>query len=850
MPPVQSRDLPDNGSNPSPSRASPKLPDSLKASTCSGKLDSPSPVAAVLSPWQQEALTLLTAVWGECTGQHFLASRDPATGHFQSQPVANAEVAAEKAMLMDAQGLDVYFAPASFHSTAHRKEANVARVQAFWLDIDCGEEKSEKGQGYASRDIARQVLIEFCSEVALPQPTHCVNSGNGLHVYWPLEQSIGPKLWKDAADKLKALLKVKGILADPSRTADLASLMRVPGTHNRKSEPALPVTRVAGDHASDQVSLALATFLDSLSITYNKCVAVAMPAKTAIAAVITRPLPTGELDRLAAALKVLDPDCDDQTWKFGRLGPLAELARQHPEQADALHELARSWSSGQLRGKPCKAWSTPGGNGQTGEEVFESVWERLLNSTYAGKRPGLGTIYHDAKAAGWSVHEFTPTETEVIQPSGASGAGVNYLRSAQQRYSLANIDGKLWLLDEAQLKQSSAEGLAAKLVLSNRSDGLLLIKRYLSRLGANEEQVARLSSDFLTSPVTVCYSGIEFNPHSTNENSLNLWVGPTLIPQAGGWTLIRSFLLDVICDGDQTAFDYLIRYLAHSLRCPEDKPGVFIILIGGQGVGKGTLARILRKIWSATFLLLHRIEDVTGSFNAALERAFIVFLDEALFVGDRKASDALKSLITEPIIQINEKYQPARQTRSFHRFFAATNAEHFKNTERDDRRDFVLRVSEAHKGDHAYWSALNAEIEQGGVAAMMDELLKMNLSGFNVRDKPSTQALMAQKLHSLTPIERWWYETLMAGAVDSESWPKFIATHTAIEQVMEVAGGRMYRKPTSIDVVRTIKKLCPSASNAQRTESMVRQRGLDLPPLAQARAEFEAYLGGSVPWEY
>lgn len=107
-----------------------------------------------------------------------------------------------------------------------------------------------------------------------------------------------------------------------------------------------------------------------------------------------------------------------------------------------------------------------------------------------------------------------------------------------------------------------------------------------------------------------------------------------------------------------------------------------IILIGGQGTGKGTLGRILQKIWGGTYLQTNNIDTVTGNFNASLERSFFVFMDEALFSGNRRAADALKSIVTEPIIQINEKYQPSRQIKSCHRLVAATNADHFKNTER------------------------------------------------------------------------------------------------------------------------------------------------------------------------
>ena len=440
-----------------------------------------------------------------------------------------------------------------------------------------------------------------------------------------------------------------------------------------------------------------------------------------------------------------------------------------------------------------------------------------------------------------------------IGVGGASDKGSpkerDALRTIQQQYGLINMDGKAWVLDRHSLAERTTQGTASKLVLSNKGDGGLFILRAL-KAQFPQDDAARVLKDFFVSPETICYAGVDFNPSGASKNYLNLWVGPTLTPKAGEWKLIESFLLEVICDNDQKCYDYLVRYIAHALQRPQEKPGILIVLLGGQGTGKGTLARVLRAIWSATFLQVNNIDTVTGNFNAALERVFIVFMDEALFSGDRKASDALKSLVTEPVIHINEKFQPARQTHSYHRFFAATNADHFKNTERDDRRDFVLRVSEGRKGDRPYWDALHHEIDNGGVEAMVHHLLALNLSGFKVRDKPDTKGLLEQKLQSLGHIARWWYDCLTTGELSPEGkWENFIATDAGIELVFDAAGKSIYKKPSRVEFRRELGRLCPSASPAQPMMGNLRQRGLSLPALAQARIEFEQYIGSPIEWE-
>lgn len=108
-----------------------------------------------------------------------------------------------------------------------------------------------------------------------------------------------------------------------------------------------------------------------------------------------------DLNRLASALAVLDPDCDEFTWKFKRLAPMANNARMFPDYEDDLRKLAIAWSRGDLQDKPSKAWVTQGGNGKSGKQVFNSVWARFYNGTFSGRPSTLGTIYFEARAAGW-----------------------------------------------------------------------------------------------------------------------------------------------------------------------------------------------------------------------------------------------------------------------------------------------------------------------------------------------------------------------------------------------------------------------------------------------------------------
>lgn len=139
---------------------------------------------------------------------------------------------------LDTEGFDAYFALGTFIEAGSREADNVQQLRAFFLDLDCGPTKD-----YASQSDALSGLRTFCKQTGLPRPT-LINSGRGIHVYWHLTAPVSRETWQPVADKLKALCKQKGLLADPVVTADAARVLRVPGTHNHKDEPPTEVAIV------------------------------------------------------------------------------------------------------------------------------------------------------------------------------------------------------------------------------------------------------------------------------------------------------------------------------------------------------------------------------------------------------------------------------------------------------------------------------------------------------------------------------------------------------------------------------------------------------------------------------
>ena len=117
----------------------------------------------------------------------------------------------------------------------YRVEENWDRAKSFWIDIDCGQKKHDAGQGYLTKTDGVVAIATFAKKVGLPRPM-IVDSGNGIHAYWPLTKDISHTKWIMVAKWLKSCLAHESVLADSSRTADFASILRPVGSANRKGD--------------------------------------------------------------------------------------------------------------------------------------------------------------------------------------------------------------------------------------------------------------------------------------------------------------------------------------------------------------------------------------------------------------------------------------------------------------------------------------------------------------------------------------------------------------------------------------------------------------------------------------
>lgn len=283
-----------------------------------------------------------------------------------------------------------------------------------------------------------------------------------------------------------------------------------------------------------------------------------------------------------------------------------------------------------------------------------------------------------------------------------------------------------------------------------------------------------------------------------------------------------------------------------------------VMLQGGQGTGKTALSDLAARIYGSAYLRVANADHLTGRCNVHLADKMFVGSEEAIFVGDRKAQDALKNLITGHVLTAEAKFGAVIQAPNHIRLLMTTNASHAVHLEGDNRRIAVFQTGP--KMPAAHYAALFSEIKGDGAAAFLNMLRRMDLSGFREQeDIPRTRARAEQKLASLAGVERWWEMKLRSAGAGGggfggpSDWfagnPVASATVFADYEDTARRGGERIVPPVlfwkTLRTITDVTKSRPRARPGAQVPSVI------FPSLPDARAAFEAALGirDSVEWD-
>ena len=753
------------------------------------------------------AADFLAAVWGarpdgSLDGVHFIA--EPPPKGWQHHPVTTIAGAVDVAAGISKAGRDAYFACSEFVQERYmgqdgkwhyRTAKNVNGAHAFWLDIDCGAEKEAAGKGYLTKREALAALATFCKAAGVLEPTIVVDSGNGLHCYWHFSDFIPREEWQRLARKLKALTVTHSLIADPSRTAEIASVLRVPGTLNFKdaANPKPVITkRLTG-------AVDFTAFAAAIDAAMPDAVAsVANPFAAAIEKRSPPPETAEEIARAKSMLAAIPADGERETWRNICWSVLATGWT-------CAEDLAREWSM-----------TAP-------DEFDEGAFQKVVDSYKPDGGIGFGSLFHIAKQHGRIEHESDALKAALIE--------------INTRYFVARIVGSVYVCDEkdADIISGGMNFTAFRqLYAGRRVNGRNVVAEWLSW------------SDRRT------FEQIVFDPRGGQEaNSFNTWRGLAVQPKAGECGRILEHIRVVWCSGNSAQLDYVIRWFALLMQRPWIKPDVALVLRSRQGTGKTIIVELLLRILGIHGFTAAQKEQVAGRFNGHLFDKVLVALEEAFFAGDPAAVAATNALVTNAALGYEAKGKDAFNAPNYAHVISLTNHDWAIPAGEDSRRWMVLDVSDSKRGNHAYFEMLAAEIDNGGAEAFLAHLLTVNVEGWNPRTLPESKALRGQQTETLTrtdPVAAWWLHPLAEGAFTVEGgavdWGLEVPA-SDIQESYTRSTARARNAPSWDAAAKRLRRLTPAGTlvKARKANGGARHFYYSLPDLTEARAHFMQVTG-------
>jgi Family of unknown function (DUF5906) len=718
-------------------------------------------------------------------------------------------------------------------------KTDIAAIEYMLADLD-----PRKGE---SSQEAKERYLQQLNGTFEPKPTAVVDSGNGIQCLWKLKTPIilgepvstrtangEAKLAfspedqakiKDVEERVAAIMHRLGSVAG---TQNIDRILRVPGTINLPNE----VKRKAGRSSCPSELL----WFTGVSYQID-----AFPRDEPEDMALLNsgiPLDSFQIEDLDTQRDEA-PDNDTK----GRAGDGETDARgDHHESIDidALHVSERIKRL--IRGidDPDHPYNSRS----------EKVFAVLVAMAAAGHTDEQMTAVMLDNALPIGVHvrvqrkprEYLPRQIKRARELAADPE----VTEINKTYAVMPSGGRVAIMRQFR----SPEGEFEFDLLTPASFKTLLANRHVMR---GKKRIT-LAEHWLRHPQRQEYKGLTFAPGREVPGYFNLWRGFAVQPAPGDCSKFLAHLRDNVCCGDEAVYRWVLGWFAQMFQHPDRKMGTSLVIRGKQGTGKTKVGDIIGSLLKQHYVIVSDPRYITGRFNSHLTRCLMLHADEGFWAGDHVAEGKLKDLVTGQDHLIEFKGKEPIRVRNYVRLLITGNPDWVVPAEMEDRRFAVLDIGEACIKNHSYFAAIDAEMDNGGRAALLDYLLHYDLTGIDLRTTPKTGALLEQKINSLTPEHGWLLDVLHSGRL---RWggkePGCCPTELLFDHYIKHSTSTgVRRRSTETKIGIFLKKVLPGI---RKSEGMYKAFGperygsiYEFPPLKECRTKFARLLQTEVDW--
>ena len=211
--------------------------------------------------------------------------------------------------------------------------------------------------------------------------------------------------------------------------------------------------------------------------------------------------------------------------------------------------------------------------------------------------------------------------------------------------------------------------------------------------------------------------------------------------------------IKLLCNNDEVASNYLIKYIADLIQNPHILPEVAVVMCGGKGVGKDLLIDILVKLIGHEYSTrTQSFGTLFGNFNSAVKNKLIIQLNEVSGGDGFKQKEELKDFITKKKITINEKMLKPYDLNNYARLFISCNNNNPIEITSDNRRYFVIEAGEKQNSNYYDNMYNNVLGNDEAMNTIFNYLYKYDLTEFTIKKFPITHKMKKMQEHNVNPI--------------------------------------------------------------------------------------------------
>lgn len=399
-------------------------------------------------------------------------------------------------------------------------------------------------------------------------------------------------------------------------------------------------------------------------------------------------------------------------------------------------------------------------------------------------------------------------QIEKFEQGTPSGLTYDSVAKLNDEFAMLDLDGNIEILDcqSADLKTWNITNFKTK--LANRR----------VRIGKDTVPVAPL---WLSDVDRREYVGIVIEPATYRGRAYNLWRNFAVEPMEGDPSPFLQYINEVLCSGDAELARWVLHYIADAVQRPtEPSPPTAIAIRGPQGQGKSFFFKFLKAIFGRSAREVAEAERLLTRFNRSLAGCTIVGAEEAIFSGDPRLAQALKTFISSDLWTYEEKHKAAVEMKNVHRLIATTNSEHAVLIEDDDRRWTIIEVgkrwdletAEGKREASAFWNPLYEFKDGDGPAIVLGYLLKLEVDRDLIRFAHGNSAKADDKIMS-DPVVAWLDEVAETLTLPHDRAGRGVVS---LLSIMDALKGSIHARGLSTEAVsKRIREIVPGAEKCR-----------------------------------